>query len=203
MKFMNNYEIKNYLTIASLEIFLIFSYKNNKSIKTNLINLRKYIFILDNIELSNQSNKMNDGSLGLSLQQMDNENDEEMDLNLFLEPNNESFLPYLETLMKIVNEEIAAENKDIELNPDESSIKSSILNNVANVSSDKSKSLKVESYNNSMEKILNNDSNSYDTEFLEKEKFNKIFTENQIISTTITTKLNQKQQVLFINKSNI
>lgn len=148
---------------------------------------------------------MNDGSLGLSLglQQMDNENDEEMDLNLFLEPNNESFLPYLETLMKIVNEEIAAENKDIELNPDESSIKSSILNNVANVSSDKSKSLKVESYNNSMEKILNNDSNSYDTEFLEKEKFNKIFTENQIISTTITTKLNQKQQVLFINKSNI
>lgn len=201
MKFMNNYEIKNYLTIASLEIFLIFSCKNNKSIKTNLINLRKYIFILDNIELSNQSNKMNDGSLGLSLQQMDNENDEEMDLNLFLEPNNESFLPYLETLMKIVNEEIAAENKDIELNPDESSIKSSILNNVANVSSDKSKSLKVESYNNSMEKILNNDSNSYDTEFLEKEKFNKIFTENQIISTTITTKLNQKQQVLFINKS--
>lgn len=203
MKFMNNYEIKNYLTIASLEIFLIFSCKNNKSIKTNLINLRKYIFILDNIELSNQSNKMNDGSLGLSLQQMDNENDEEMDLNLFLEPNNESFLPYLETLMKIVNEEIAAENKDIELNPDESSIKSSILNNVANVSSDKSKSLKVESYNNSMEKILNNDSNSYDTEFLEKEKFNKIFTENQIISTTITTKLNQKQQVLFINKFNI
>lgn len=146
---------------------------------------------------------MNDGSLGLSLQQMDNENDEEMDLNLFLEPNNESFLPYLETLMKIVNEEIAAENKDIELNPDESSIKSSILNNVANVSSDKSKSLKVESYNNSMEKILNNDSNSYNTEFLEKKKFNKIFTENQIISTTITTKLNQKQQVLFINKSNI
>lgn len=146
---------------------------------------------------------MNDGSLGLSLQQMDNENDEEMDLNLFLEPNNESFLPYLETLMKIVNEEIAAENKDIELNPDESSIKSSILNNVANVSSDKSKSLKVESYNNSIEKILNNDSNSYNTEFLEKEKFNKIFTENQIISTTITTKLNQKQQVLFINKSNI
>lgn len=203
MKFMNNYEIKNYLTIASLEIFLIFSCKNNKSIKTNLINLRKYIFILDNIELSDQSHKMNDGSLGLSLQQMDNENDEEMDLNLFLEPNNESFLPYLETLMKIVNEEIAAENKDIELNPDESSIKSSILNNVANVSSDKSKSLKVESYNNSMEKILNNDSNSYDTEFLEKEKFNKIFTENQIISTTITTKLNQKQQVLFINKSNI
>lgn len=47
MKFMNNYEIKNYLTIASLEIFLIlvfifilvviFSCKNNKSIKTNLI----------------------------------------------------------------------------------------------------------------------------------------------------------------------
>lgn len=37
MKFMNNYEIKNYLTIVSLEIFLIFSCKNNKSIKTNLI----------------------------------------------------------------------------------------------------------------------------------------------------------------------
>ncbi|XP_043791445.1 uncharacterized protein LOC122714287 [Apis laboriosa] len=148
---------------------------------------------LDNIELSNQSNKMNDGNLGLSLQQMDNENDEEMDLNLFLEPNNESFLPYLETLMKIVNEEIAAENKDIELNPDESSITSSILNNVANESSDKSKSLKVESYNNSTEKILNNDSNSYDAEFLEKEKFNKIFTKNQIISTT-TTKLSQKPQ---------
>lgn len=187
----------------SLEIFLIFNCKNNKSIRTNLLDLKKYIFILDNIELSNQSNNMKDGNLGLSLQQMDNENDEEMDLNLFLEPNNESFLPYLETLMKIVNEEIAAENKDIELNPDESSIKTSILNNVANVPSE-SKSLKVESYNSSMEEILN-DSNLYDTEFLEKEKFNKIF-ENQIISTTIATKLNQNQksqQVPFINKSNI
>ncbi|XP_031776184.1 uncharacterized protein LOC100864821 isoform X1 [Apis florea] len=111
---------------------------------------------LDNIELSNQSNKMNDDNLGLSLQQTDNENDEEMDLNLFLEPNNENFLPYLETLMKIVNEEIAAENKDIELNSDESSIKSSILNNekVANESSDKSKSLEIEPYSNFMEKIL-------------------------------------------------
>lgn len=200
MKFMNNYENKNYLTITSLKVFLIFSCKNSKSIKINLLDLRKYIFILDNIELSNQSNKINDGNLGLSLQQMDNENDEEMDLNLFLEPNNESFLPYLETLMKIVNEEIAAENKDVELNPDESSITSSILNNVANESSDKSKSLKVESYNNSTEKILNNDSNSYDAEFLEKEKFNKIFTENQIISTTITTKLSQKPQQVFFYK---
>lgn len=188
----------------SLEVFSIFSCKNNKSIKTNLLDLRKYVFISDNIELSNQSNKMNDDNLGLSLQQTDNENDEEMDLNLFLEPNNENFLPYLETLMKIVNEEIAAENKDIELNSDESSIKSSILNNekVANESSDKSKSLEIEPYSNFMEKILNNDSNSYDAEFLKKEKFNKIFTENQIISTTITTKLNQKQ-VFFINKSNI
>ena len=114
--------------------------------------------------------------------QIDNKETEKIDLNLFFELNKESVLPYIQTILEMINEELDTSSRETELNFSESSVKTSVLNSeevTAGVTNyNESESLKTEPN-------LNNDS-----QVLEGETFDKIF-KTQIETASTNSQLQQ------------
>ncbi|CAD1473496.1 unnamed protein product, partial [Heterotrigona itama] len=146
---------------------------------------------LDNIQHFNYSDQSNDIHSKLSSAQIDDKEDEKIDLNLFFELNKESLLPYIQTILEMMNEEHDTSSRETELNFDGSSLKTSVLNSeevAAGVTNYKvSKSLKTEP--NSMKKILNNDS-----QVLEEETFDKISAKTQVETASTNSELQQEKE---------
>ena len=108
--------------------------------------------------------------------------------------NKESLLPYIQTILEMINEEHDTSSRGTELNFDESSLKTSVLNSeeVTITNYDESESLKIEP--NNMRKILNNDSQVV----LQEEIFDKIFPKTQIETASTNSELQLVCITLFL-----
>lgn len=108
-----------------------------------------------------------------------------MNLNIFLELNRESLLPYVQTLMEMMNEENDTFDREIELNFDESSSNASFLNSEqvivdeTNKYYNESKSSGIESSNIFLKNILNNMNDVHNSHILEEETYDQILPTNQ------------------------
>nr|XP_033199101.1 uncharacterized protein LOC117161574 [Bombus vancouverensis nearcticus] len=140
---------------------------------------------LDNIQPFSYSDQSNDVQSQLSFPQIDDINNEEMNLNIFLELNRESLLPYVQTLMEMMNEENDTFDRETELNFDESSSNTSFLNSEqvivdeTNKYYNKSKSSGIESSNIFLKNILNNMNDVHNSHILEEETYDQILPTNQ------------------------
>ncbi|CAK9810728.1 hypothetical protein ANTQUA_LOCUS6568 [Anthophora quadrimaculata] len=119
-----------------------------------------------------------------------------MDLDLFFELNRENLLPYIKTMMEAIDQENDHSDQNPELNPSESSVKSSILGNHQLRTPDKSskelKSLKTESNNSFKENLLNNIV-PHDYGALEEGKLNRKFpSQNDVKQTSLNSKIQQQ-----------
>lgn len=108
-----------------------------------------------------------------------------MNLNIFLELNRESLLPYVQTLMEMMNEENDTFDRETELNFDESSSNTSFLNSEqvivdeTNKYYNESKSSGIESSNIFLKNILNNMNDVHNSHILEEETYDQILPTNQ------------------------
>lgn len=108
-----------------------------------------------------------------------------MNLNLFLELNRESLLPYVQTLMEMMNEENDTFDRETELNFDESSPNTSFLNSEqvivdeTNKYYNESKSSGIESSNIFLKNVLNNLNDVHNLHILEEETYDQILPTNQ------------------------
>lgn len=109
-----------------------------------------------------------------------------MNLNLFLELNRESLLPYVQTLMEMMNEENDTfDTEETELNFDESSLNTSFLNSEqvivdeTNKYYNESKSSGIESSNVFLKNVLNNVNDVHNSHILEEETYDQILPTNQ------------------------
>lgn len=108
-----------------------------------------------------------------------------MDLNLFLELNRESLLPYVQTLMEMMNEENDTFDRETELNFDESSLNTSFLNSEqvivdeANKYYNESKSPGFESSNIFLKNVLNKANDVHNSHILEEETYDQILPTNR------------------------
>ncbi|XP_068983031.1 uncharacterized protein [Bombus flavifrons] len=140
---------------------------------------------LDNIQPFSYSDQSNDVQSQLSFPQIDDINNEEMNLNLFLELNRESLLPYVQTLMEMMNEENDTFDRETELNFDESSLNTSFLNSEqvivdeTNKYYNESKSSGIESSNIFLKNVLNNVNDVHNSHILEEETYDQILPTNQ------------------------
>ncbi|XP_043515351.1 uncharacterized protein LOC122531473 isoform X2 [Frieseomelitta varia] len=134
--------------------------------------------------------RSNDVHSELSSTQIDNKENEKIDLNLFFELNKESLLPYIQTILQMINEELDTSSRETELNFGESSLTTSVLNSeevTADVTDySELESLKTEP--NNVKKILNNNS-----QVLE-ETFDKIFPKTQIETASTNSQLQQERE---------